>query len=208
MTPWHGKENIIEVLVAPTVTDLITVDFAKSALNITTSDEDAFITMLIETAYDLLGGYDGMVGKALLNTTYTFKTRNFEELMDLPGGRVSSVTEIRYIDGDGANQTFDVGNVMIITDGDSAYLETLPGVAWPGSLQDRADAIEIDYVAGYGGTGASVPATIRQAALLLIGHYYEHREAVTTTGPSNFPKKLEMGVESLIAKEKIGWIAS
>ena len=45
-------------------------------------------------------------------------------------------------------------------------------------LASVANGIEIAFVAGYGDRAANVPAPIRQAILLLVAHWYEHREPV------------------------------
>ena len=51
--------------------------------------------------------------------------------------------------------------------------------------------VEIDYVAGYGADPAEVPATLRQALLLLVAYWFENRDAVVLAGtgsvvPSGF----------------------
>ncbi len=50
-------------------------------------------------------------------------------------------------------------------------------LAWPKPGR-TANGIEIAFVAGYGNAAAYVPAPIRQAILLLVAHWYEHREPV------------------------------
>ena len=56
--------------------------------------------------------------------------------------------------------------------------------------------VEITFTAGYGGTAAAVPAAIRQAMLLLIGQWYDNREAVTV-GAAGSP--MPMAVDALLA---------
>ncbi len=46
-----------------------------------------------------------------------------------------------------------------------------------------AAGIEIDITAGYGDAAADVPAPIRQALLLLVAHWYEHRDPVEVGAP-------------------------
>ena len=46
-----------------------------------------------------------------------------------------------------------------------------------------ANGIEIDFTAGYGDAADDVPAPIRQALLLLIAHWYEHREPIEVGSP-------------------------
>ena len=49
--------------------------------------------------------------------------------------------------------------------------------SWPKPGR-TANGIEIAFVAGYGDAAADVPAPIRQAILLLVAHWHEHREPV------------------------------
>jgi uncharacterized phiE125 gp8 family phage protein len=42
--------------------------------------------------------------------------------------------------------------------------------------------IEIAFTAGYGNVASAVPAPLRQALLLLVAHWYEHREPVHIGG--------------------------
>ena len=75
----------------------------------------------------------------------------------------------------------------VITLAPDTYL--LDGAATPARLLRRANptwpkpgrtatGIEIAFVAGYGNSAAFVPAAIRQAILLLVAHWHEHREPV------------------------------
>ena len=50
---------------------------------------------------------------------------------------------------------------------------------------------------GYGMAESSIPAPIRSAALLMIGHLYQNREAVTGYGAAL--QETPMGVEALLA---------
>ncbi len=53
-----------------------------------------------------------------------------------------------------------------------------PSTYWPVTLTDTFNAVTILYTSGYGATGSSVPRALRQAMLLLIGQWHEHREEV------------------------------
>lgn len=66
------------------------------------------------------------------------------------------------------------------------YLASIEGMvvpldSWPdlSTGDDRiADPIVITYTSGFGATAATVPATLRQAILLLIGGWYGQRESI------------------------------
>ncbi|NJO55658.1 MAG: hypothetical protein HC834_04050 [Rhodospirillales bacterium] len=51
---------------------------------------------------------------------------------------------------------------------------------WP-STADMT--ITVNFTVGYGPTPADVPAPIRHALLLLVAHWYEHRDPYDTTLP-------------------------
>lgn len=69
---------------------------------------------------------------------------------------------------------------------------------WPTDVTTGIGAVQVNYVAGYGAASA-VPETIKQAMLLLIGHWYTNREAV---GPSM--SAAPMAVDSLLTSEWSG----
>jgi uncharacterized phiE125 gp8 family phage protein len=56
------------------------------------------------------------------------------------------------------------------------------GLIWPQPGQ-AANGIEIDFTAGYGDAAADVPAPMRQALLLLVAHWYEHRCPIEVGAP-------------------------
>ena len=74
------------------------------------------------------------------------------------------------------------------------------GQSWPGTTLKTAAGVTITFVAGYGATSASVPESIRQAILLLVGHWYENREA--TVGVGNM-QVLPMGVKALLSDYRV-----
>jgi uncharacterized phiE125 gp8 family phage protein len=60
----------------------------------------------------------------------------------------------------------------------------------------------VTFDAGYGLTETSVPASLRQALLLLVAHWYENREPVLSSGA--VPKELPLAVESLLWANWVG----
>lgn len=63
--------------------------------------------------------------------------------------------------------------------------------------------IAVRYQAGYAAADdrSTVPAPIRHAILLMVGHLYSNRDAVTTTAAQ--PAQLPFGVEALLAPYRI-----
>ncbi|MFX7701355.1 head-tail connector protein, partial [Acinetobacter baumannii] len=63
--------------------------------------------------------------------------------------------------------------------------------------------VTVRYRAGYAAQDgrSTVPAPIRHAVLLMVGHLYSNRDAVTTTAAQ--PAQLPLGVEALVAPYRI-----
>jgi hypothetical protein len=68
------------------------------------------------------------------------------------------------------------------------------GKSWPSTTLRPHNGICVTFIAGYG-AAAAVPKAVRQAMLLLIGHWYEHRESVNI---GNITTEIPMTVESLL----------
>lgn len=118
--------------------------------------------------------------------------------VEIPNPPLVSVTTVKYYDGDGTLTTISSSDYLVSA-GTPGSVTTASGSSWP-EPQVRPDAIAIRYVAGYGAASA-VPQCLKQAVLLLVGHFYENREAVaaaTTFG------EVPMAVDALIRAEAWG----
>lgn len=176
--------------------ELITLIEAKAHLNISHADDDTLITSLIAAALDVLDGNTGEVGKALVTQTWEWKTSGVSDCVELPVKPVQSITSITYYDTDNVSQTATVSDYEL----DEGYLRPKTGKSWPATYP-RFDAVTITFVAGYGDAD-DVPAGIKHAGLLLIGHYYENREDVGRGNPVSIPR----GVSALVSRHKSGWV--
>jgi hypothetical protein len=74
------------------------------------------------------------------------------------------------------------------------------GESWPSTTLRPHNGICVTYIAGYGDAGSNVPSQFRQGLLLLIGHYYEHREEVQTTGLNAVT--IPLGAQALLGGDK------
>ena len=108
-----------------------------------------------------------------------------------------SIVSVKYFDGDNVEQTATLSDFSLIKLEDRPYVES---DNWPGAY-DRADAITVQYVAGYGDSGADVVATLRHAILLIVGFYYQFRMSADEAKLSEIP----FGIRELINLESAGW---
>jgi uncharacterized phiE125 gp8 family phage protein len=177
----------------------VSLSEAKLHLRVDGTDEDTLITALIEAAVSHLDA-TGVLGRAMITQSWAQWVSQAPGWVRLQVGPFQSLTSVEYYDSDNALQTATLSDFETRLDGDFVIVKPKSGYTWPAAYT-RQDAIKITYVAGYGDAATDVPQSIRQAILLLVGHWYENREAVT----DGSPKELPMAVNALIGVERVGW---
>lgn len=185
----------LKLITAPTA-EPITLQEAKDHLRVDSTDDDALISAIIEAARQHLDGRDGILSRALMPQTWDYSIDRFPDgdTIPLPLAPAQSITSVKYVDGNGVTQTMSASDYAL-----SADLEWSPSVrlgynkTWP-STRDTYDAVTVRFVAGYA-SAAVVPAPLKAAILLLIGHLYENREA---TAPAQV-HEVPLTVKNLIA---------
>lgn len=184
--------------IAPAVTPVSLIE-AKAHLRVDSADDDALISSLIEAATSHLDG-QGSLGRAMITQSWAQWVSQAPHWVRLTVGPFQSLTSVEYYDADNALQAATLTDFEIRLDGDFVLIKPKKGFEWPGAYT-RQDAIKITYVAGYGAAGSDVPQGIRQAILLMVGHWYENREAVSELNLKDVP----MAVDALIGNERVGW---
>ena len=188
-------------LVTPPAIEPISLTEAKKHLRLAITDadaanytdEDAKITALITSAREHV---ETVTRRALITQTWDAVIDEFPATKEisLPYPPLQSVTSISYLNTDGNSATF--------TD----YAADLFGhkiklnyeCEWPETRDESV--ITIRFVCGYGLTAATVPASIRQAMLLIIGHLYANPEATLSANLSGSNVTLlPLGVDSLLS---------
>lgn len=180
--------------VAPSETIIALAD-VKEHLRVTESDEDFYISGLISVAGAVLAE---MTGRSILSETWEMAQNGVTGKVSLPKVPVQSVASITYYDRDNAAQTATVADFYLFKDEDRAWLEPKPGFTWPATY-DREDALTITFVAGY----TVVPLALKHAAMMLVAHWYERREAA-----GEAVQEVPFAVQSLVGLHRLKWIAS
>lgn len=166
---------------------------AKAHLRVEHSDDDEMILTLIEAATGHLDGWSGILGRALVTQTWRQDFGSFGCGLRLALAPVASVSSVTYYDGANASQTLADTVYSKFVDARGPYLGLAPDQSWPGTFS-RPDAVRVTYVCGV--AAADVPARIKVVIKLLVGHWYENREAVV---PGASPSELPMAVTALLA---------
>ncbi len=158
-------------------------------------DEDADIAAYLSTALSRIEGPDGITGLALITQTWRERGPCF-----LPGSLilalrpVQSITHIKYFDLDNVQQTLSGALYNDFLSGLRAFIALNDGETWPATFR-RVDAIEVEYVAGFGDDAADVKPALKHAIKLLTGHYYANRESIIV---GTIASDLPMGVMNLL----------
>lgn len=169
----------------------VSLDEAKAHCRVDHAEDDALISGLIAAATAHLDGYTGILGRALVSQTWRQDFGRFCASMRLPLAPVASEPTISYWDTDLVQQDVDPSLYSLLSDARGPFISLQPGQSWPASAR-RPDAVSVTYVAGY---GDDVPRPIRQAILLMVGHWYENREAVA----AGDQRELPLAASALIA---------
>lgn len=182
-----------EVAIVAIGTELISLERVKAHLGI---DWD-----LTSELTALLAGYLAAAIRMVETRAQTILaaravTQRFDGLVNAHGrsmlrlawAPVVSVEGIDYLDSDGTQVT--------LTEGDGEYRRVagipcllFPPVAgsWP-SVLSESGSVSVRYTAGYGGIEEGpTPGDLEAAVLLMVGHLYHNREAVSEGGGAEMP---------------------
>jgi uncharacterized phiE125 gp8 family phage protein len=157
-------------------TEPISLPEAKAHLRVTHSSEDALITSLIGAAREMC---EQKIGRSLIQTTWEVTLDAFPDEIRLDMPPILAVSSLKYIDVNGVLQTWGAGNYYVDKDREPGWVLPAFGLAWPES-REQANAVKVQYTAGYGTDAASVPVALKSWILVTIGTLYENRESIIT----------------------------
>ncbi|GGI82242.1 hypothetical protein GCM10007973_18380 [Polymorphobacter multimanifer] len=171
---------------------------AKAWLREDLDEHDALITALIGAAGSTIEQQTGVVTGGQRVAEFTYPT--FGERLVLPRRPLIEVIGIDYdAMSDGAESTVEEGIWRVREFAGQPALLPMPGTSWPGAFV-APGAVRVVARVGYA-TRGDVPEALRQAALMLVGHWFHNREAAST-GMQEVP----LGARALMAPFRRGLI--
>lgn len=176
----------------------VTLDMAKAHIRVDGGEEDAYIEQILKTAREWCEDFQR---RAYVTQTWRLTLDEFPACgeLELPRPPLASVTSITYLDTNGDSQTLATSVYAVDTDADPGRVYLKYNQTWP-STRAIQNAVTITYVAGYGADDSHVPAAMKQAILLLVGHWFENREDVVS---GSLPKHIDMGVKALLWPNRV-----
>lgn len=189
------------VVIEPT-SEPVTIEDARWHLRLDDSldaseiaQEDAYLQSLITTARQWCEKYTGrpIAVQTMEETFSAFPITYYLALHQKP---ILSIVSVIYTDTDNVSTTFAASNY--IADLEAGCVVLKPDIAWPYFEKYRVEPIKVRYTAGF----ATVPETIKQAILLLVGHWYENREA-SIVGQAS--AQIQFSVKAILDQYRIRW---
>jgi uncharacterized phiE125 gp8 family phage protein len=161
------------ILTSGPAAEPVTLAEAKAHLRVDGTAEDTLIASLIVTSRLHV---EAAAGLALITQGWSWYIDAWPpgHVLKLPLRPVQSIAAVRLYDEAAAATTVDPATYFL--DGAAAPPRLVRHGALPWPRPGRiVNGIEIAFTAGYGTTAADVPPPIRQAILLLVAHWHEHR---------------------------------
>jgi uncharacterized phiE125 gp8 family phage protein len=160
------------ILTSGPAVEPVTLAEAKAHLRVDGTAEDTLIASLVVTSRLHV---EAAAGLGLVTQSWSWYLDAWpRRALALPLRPIQSIAAMRLYDESGVATTLDPATYLLDGAGPHPRLVRLGAQVWPkpGRI---ANGIEVAFTAGYGPAAADVPAPIRQAILLLVAHWYEHR---------------------------------
>lgn len=172
--------NVQSSIVTQPTVEPITLAEAKEQVRVSSTSLDAYITSLIVAARNTA---EQFLGRSLVTQTRKIEIPGFCESVYLPMGYVQSISSVKYLDENGAEQTLASTEYNLINGTEGAsYMQRAYNVTWP-TVRYQANAVRITYVAGYPSAGSpanlreGIPMAIKLAIRQLVQVYYDDLKA-------------------------------
>ena len=205
---------------ANAATDYVSLAEAKQHLRVTASDDDSYISGLISMALDACSNY---LGYSVRKGTAKYGFDSFTGSpalinpvngLNIPSGnylrvnsRVLSLVSVSYVNSSQAVTAFSGSDWITAPDPMGNYSRNIFINTAPDSITDDTIKYIVEVTEGFNPVGTSAvdpdtifPMAIKHAALLLIGQYYDNRNAIVV---GTIQAKISLGFEYLLDPYKI-----
>lgn len=158
-------------IITPPAVEPVSLAEVKQQIGIPDTDtlSDALISRRIIEAREWAESY---TGRALITQTREIRWDCFVDEHELPSAL--TIVSVKYIATDGAETTLATDQYVLDTYTFIPHVRLVYGVSWPSTRYER-NAVRIQYTAGYGTTPSTVPMLIKEAVILLVGHWMNHQ---------------------------------
>jgi uncharacterized phiE125 gp8 family phage protein len=170
------------ILTSGPAAEPVTLTEAKAHLRVDAAAEDMLIASLIVTSRLHV---EAAASLALVTQAWSWFLDAWPRgpALRLPLRPIQSIAAVRLYDENDTPTVLDPATYLLDGAGLPPRLVRQGALLWPRPGR-AANGIEIAFTAGYGDTAADVPAPLRQAILLLVAHWYDHRSPLEPGAPA------------------------
>jgi uncharacterized phiE125 gp8 family phage protein len=163
---------------------VVTLAETKAHLRVDTSASDDQITALIASATAYVDGLGGILGRALRPQTWRLELPAFPIGscgIQIPLPPTIAINSVSYLDGSGTEIFLTDSEFRVIPGGSrgDTIRPALGTLNWPIAYAGEPDAVRVVFDAGYVSISSpeseAIPASIREAILLLIKSWYDRQ---------------------------------
>ena len=162
-----------QILTSPPTVEPVTLAEAKTHMRVTHSDDDTYISTLINSACSTVEQFYGI---ALIQQSWSVFHDTWPEqgVFNLPLAPIMSIADLLIYGEDDVAATIDHAHYYLDVAARPCRLVLRNGRTGP-TPGRRANGIEIKLVAGFGAAASAVPNQVKQALLIIIADWYASR---------------------------------
>ncbi len=161
--------------------------------------EDDLLTALVKTAREYCESYQN---RAYITQKWELWLDDWpdEDYIRIPLPPLQGVTSVKYYGTDDTEYTMPATDYFVDVKSEPGRVVLAYSKNWPTTTLRTANAVCVEFTAGYGDEADDVPERVKRAILLLVGHLYENREAVAV---GKLISELPFAVSALLAQERV-----
>lgn len=167
----------------------------------TNSTSDPLLVLLIKSAR---AAAQQQLSRYLITQTLDLSLDAFPCDGEIRLPPLQTVSEISYVDSDGATQVLAADQYLVDASSKPARIQCAYGVSWP-SVRDQANAVRVRFVAGYG-VASAVPESVKQWMLLRVKTAWDNRDGLVL-GAGGLVLMPTSYIDSILDPERVhGWL--
>jgi uncharacterized phiE125 gp8 family phage protein len=163
-------------LITPPAALAVSLEAARASAKLDGTDSDAELQQAIRTYSDEA---EHETGRALITQTWRVTLDEFPRAIRLPNAPLASVVHVKFYDATGQQQTLAPQDYQVDIVSEPGYIVPAPGKSWPATAA-RINAVEVQYIAGYGADHTSVPDAIKGYILAKVTAQFDQTGNAST----------------------------